>query len=266
MCLIVLGCALRADFPLIIAANRDEYFARPTEPAGFWPDAPSVLAGRDLEQGGTWFGVTRSGRIAAVTNFRDGTRKRSGRLSRGWLVRDFLLSSLEPSSFLSQVRAAADQYDGFNLLAGTTARGLSHYSNRGAEVTPLPPGTHGLSNHLLNTPWPKVERARRQLAALADTPAQALPDALFGLLADTTLEPDAALPDTGIGLEWERALSTAMIRTPDYGTRSSTVVLVDRTGQMRFEERTFAPDGSTQARRRHALRLNEPAWLENGQD
>ncbi len=265
MCLIAVGWRLRADYPLMLAANRDELYARPTAPAAFWADHPDILAGRDLQQGGTWLGLTRSGRIAAVTNFRDGRRARLGERSRGWLVRDYLLSELDPSSFLSQVRSAANQYDGFNLLAGTP-RGLFHYSNRGAEVTPVPPGAHGLSNHLLNTPWPKVERVRRGLAALAEAPADELADALFGLLVDTTPAPDEALPDTGIGLDSERVLSTALIRTPDYGTRSSTVLLVDRGGRARFEERSFAPDGSMLTRRRHALDLSDAAWLAHGQD
>jgi uncharacterized protein with NRDE domain len=265
MCLIAVGWRLRADYPLILAANRDELYARPTAPAGFWADHPDILAGRDLQQGGTWMGLTRSGRIAAVTNFRDGRRVRLGERSRGWLVRDYLLSGLDPSSFLSQVRSTADQYDGFNLLAGTP-RGLFHYSDRGTEVTPLAPGAHGLSNHLLNTPWPKVERARQGLAELADVPAEALPDALFGLLADETLAPDQTLPDTGIGLERERLLSTALIRAPEYGTRCSTVLLVDHSGRAQFEERSFAPDGSTLALRRYELELSESVWPENRQD
>lgn len=265
MCLIAVGWRLRTDYPLMLAANRDEFYARPTAPAAFWTDHPEVLAGRDLQQGGTWLGLTRSGRIAAVTNFRDGRRARLGERSRGWLVRDYLLSELEPSGFLSQVRAAADQYDGFNLLAGTP-QGLFHYSNRSTEVTELPPGAHGISNHLLNTPWPKVERARLELAALADTPADQLAEALFELLADTALPPDEALPDTGIGLDRERVLSTALIRTPDYGTRSSTMLLVDREGRARFEERSFAPDGSTLAHRRHALELRGATWLGNRPD
>jgi uncharacterized protein with NRDE domain len=258
MCLIAIGWRLREDYPLMLAANRDEFFARPTAPATFWQDHSAILAGRDLLQGGTWLGLVRSGRLAAVTNYRDGRRERVGRLSRGWLVRDYLLSDQEPTAFLAQVRATAKQYDGFNLIAGTQ-RGLFHYSNRGTEVTALPAGAHGLSNHLLNTPWPKVERARQGVAALADSPAAGLPEALFALLAERTSAPDDALPDTGIGLERERLLSTAFIRAPDYGTRCSTVLLVDRTGGARFEERSFAPDGSTVEHRRYDLQLSEVA-------
>ena len=263
MCLIVVAWKLREDYPLMLAANRDEFFSRPAAPAAFWEDHGEILAGRDLLQGGTWLGLTRSGRLAAVTNFRDGGRERVGRLSRGWLVRDYLLSEQQPSSFLAQVRASGDQYDGFNLIAGTQ-RGLFHYSNRGAGITALPAGVHGLSNHLLNTPWPKVQRARGGLAALADAPATALPEALFALLAERTPAPDEALPDTGIGLERERLLSTAFIRTPEYGTRCSTILLVDRSGQARFEERTFEADGTNSAQRRYDLQLREAAETRPG--
>jgi uncharacterized protein with NRDE domain len=258
MCLIAIGWRLRGDYPLMMAANRDEFFARPTAPATFWQDHSEILAGRDLLQGGTWLGLTRSGRLAAVTNYRDGHRERVGRLSRGWLVRDYLLSAREPSSFLAQIHATADQYDGFNLIAGTQ-RGLFHYSNRGPEVIALPAGVHGLSNHLLNTPWPKVERAREGLAALADSPAAGLPEALFALLAERTPASDHILPDSGIGLARERLLSSAFIQSPDYGTRCSTVLLVDRAGGARFEERSFAPDGNTVEHRRYDLQLGEVA-------
>jgi len=234
MCLIAIGWKLRDDYPLMLAANRDELFSRPAAPAAFWDDQPEILAGRDLLQGGTWLGLTRTGRVAAVTNYRDGRRPKVGTRSRGWLVRDYLLADDTPAGFLAQVRATADQYDGFNLIAGTRSE-LFHYSNRGAPATPLPAGAHGLSNHLLNTPWPKVQRAREALTALADAPADTLSAGLFALLADESSAPDDALPDTGVGLELERVLSTAFIRTANYGTRCSTVLLVDRTGRARFD-------------------------------
>jgi uncharacterized protein with NRDE domain len=241
MCLIVAACGMRADAPLLLAANRDEFFARPTEPARFWPEAPSILAGRDLEQGGTWLGMTRTGRIAAVTNFRDGTHQRTSRHSRGWLVRDFLLSDLSAEAFLESVHAARSQYDGFNLIVGTGAR-LYYYSNRSAQLTALGAGVHGLSNHLLNTPWPKVERAKAQMAALTHVPPAGLNDGMFALLSDDAQAPDDALPATGISLEWERLLSSAFIRSPGYGTRCSTTLLINAAGEVRFEERTFSPE------------------------
>jgi uncharacterized protein with NRDE domain len=253
MCLIVFAWGVRADFPLVVGANRDEFFARPTQGASPWTDAPHVLAGRDLEQGGTWLGVTRTGRMAAVTNYRDGARSRRRRRSRGWLVRDYLLSEQSPERYLSAVHAQRAEYDGFNLIAGSLD-GLWHYSNRSAELTRVAPGVHGLSNHLLDTPWPKVERAKRRLRAVA---ADALPDeltgGLFDILADRALPPDADLPQTGVPIEWERLLASAFIQSADYGTRSSTAVLLDAAGGWRFEERSFAPDGALAERRSHSF-------------
>jgi uncharacterized protein with NRDE domain len=248
MCLIAIGCALRPDFPLIVAANRDEFFARPTEGAQFWPDVPGLLAGRDREQGGTWLGVTRTGRIAAVTNFRDGTRQRTGRRSRGWLVRDYLASDVAPEVFLDAVHEQRSEYDGFNLIVGSAGR-LLYYSNESGTMIALDRGVHGLSNHLLNTPWPKVEKARARLRDLADVPADALNERLFDLLSDDAQVADEALPATGVSLEWERVLSSAFIRTHAYGTRSSTTILVTPGGEVRFEERTFSPDHVPGARR-----------------
>jgi uncharacterized protein with NRDE domain len=252
MCLIVIGIGLRADVPLMLAANRDEFFARPTQAAEFWPDAGHVLAGRDLEQGGTWLGLTRTGRIAALTNYREGGRPRSGKHSRGWLVRDFLLSGAEPGPYLAQVQGASHEYDGFNLLLGA-GDALHYYSNRGSDPVLLPPGVHGLSNHLLNSAWPKVERAKAHMAALTDAPRDGLDGRLFELLADDRRAPDDELPQTGVSLEWERVLSSAFIRTEAYGTRSSSVILIGADGQMRFEERSFTADGTQAERRRFEL-------------
>jgi uncharacterized protein with NRDE domain len=252
MCLIVVGIGLRPDVPLMLAANRDEFFARPTQAADFWPDAGDVLAGRDLEQGGTWLGLTRSGRLAALTNYREGGRPRTGTHSRGWLVREFLTSDAEPGPYLGGVQEAGDRYDGFNLLVGGR-EALHYYSNRGGEPTLLSPGVHGLSNHLLDSPWPKVERAKARMAGLTDAPRDALDQRLFELLADDRRAPDDELPQTGVSLEWERVLSSAFIRTDGYGTRSSTVILIGADGQMLFEERSFTPDGAQAEHRRFEL-------------
>lgn len=258
MCLIAIGWQLRPDYPLLLAANRDEFFARPAAPATFWSDHPRLLAGRDLEQGGTWLGITRSGRLAAVTNYREGRRSRSGQRSRGWLVRDFLLSDVAPGAFLAELDQDRHEFDGFNLLAGTLTE-LYYYSNRTGRLTAVSPGAHALSNHLLDTPWPKVARAREGIAALADVPASGLPEALFALLSDREIPPDDALPDTGIGQDWERVLSTAFIRGSDYGTRCSTVLMVDHTGRAHFEEYSYAPEGAVTAHRRFEVPLTLPA-------
>jgi uncharacterized protein with NRDE domain len=257
MCLIAVAVGLRADVPLVLAANRDEFFARATRAAQFWEDAPQVLAGRDLEQGGSWMGFTHAGRFAAVTNFREGSRARRSRRSRGWLVRDYLLSDLAPERYLAELQRDAEQFDGFNLLLGTGEQ-LWYWSNRAGPAQRLPPGVHGLSNHLLNTPWPKVERAKAGLAALAEAPAEQLAERLFELLADDRRAPDADLPSTGVPLEWERVLSSAFIRTADYGTRSSTVVLRRADGYTVFEERGFDAQGAQTHRNRFELPAVSP--------
>ncbi len=242
MCLILLAHKTHPDYPLVLAANRDESYARPTAPAAFWNDYPHIYGGRDLEQGGTWLGITRSGRIAAVTNFRDGNAPRSSSRSRGELVANYLRGSQCAANYLAQVTRDAHAYNGFNLIAGDLDE-LHYLSNRGGQVTVITPGIHGLSNHLLDTPWPKVERGRKILGELVRGSAQELIDGLFALLADRTAAPDDALPQTGVGLPRERVLSPAFIVTPAYGTRSSTVILVDNHGQVVFIERSFGDGG-----------------------
>lgn len=239
MCLILAAWQAHPDYPLVVAANRDEFFARPTAPAKFWEEAPDVLAGRDLEAGGTWLGVTRRGRFAALTNFRDPVRNKPGAPSRGGLVSGFLGGTQSAEDYLRELESVAGRYNGFNLMFGDR-EGLWCFSNCGEGERKLAPGVYGLSNHLLDTPWPKVARGK---SALADA-LEALPEEgpLFALLRDDRIAPDDALPRTGVSLEWERLLSASFVRSPAYGTRSSTVVLLDRTGKLRFTEQTFLPD------------------------
>lgn len=237
MCLIALAWQVHPDYPLLVAANRDEFHARATAPARFWPEAPAVLAGRDLAAGGTWMGVTRTGRFAALTNFREPVAAKGSR-SRGLLVSEYLLSDEEPMAYARRVMAAAEDYSGFNLLVGD-ADTLVVASNRGTPPTELPPGVYGLSNHLLDSPWPKVARARDAVRAHLSAPTV---DGLMGLLADDAAVPDEDLPDTGVGLTLERLLATPFIRSPGYGTRSSTVLLLGRE-RIRFVEQAFTPEG-----------------------
>ncbi len=227
MCLIAIAYRAHPGFPLILAANRDEFLNRPTEPAHFWKDAPNVLAGRDARAGGTWLGVTRTGRIAAITNYRDMRRNFPKGPSRGLLVREALEHGIDTS--------ATQAYAGFNLIHGTFAD-LRYHNNIQGTAIALQPGIHGLSNHFLDTPWPKVVKAKRELEKLMDAPEGQLVGSLFRLLADDAMAPDDALPDTGLAVEAERAASSIFIRTPDYGTRCSTVVLVDAKGNVYFEE------------------------------
>lgn len=240
MCLILVAWRAREDLPLVVAATRDEWRERPTEPAHWWPGQPHLLAGRDLRAGGTWMGVTREGRFAAVTNFRDPAERRSTARSRGTLVTEFLLGSAAPLDFLASVAAHAAEYNAFNLIAGD-GKSLWCYGSRGGPPREIEPGIHGLSNHVLDEPWPKVVRGREAMRE-----ALALPDpapALFGFLSDETPARDAELPGTGVGVEWERRLSSALITGDDYGTRASTVLTMARSGSMRFEERTRGPGG-----------------------
>jgi uncharacterized protein with NRDE domain len=252
MCLIALAHRVHPDFPLVVAANRDEFYARPTAPAAFWEDQPAILAGRDLECMGTWLGVTRAGRFAAVTNYRDPADARSGAESRGTLVSRFLGGTMSAEKFFADIAAQGDAYRGFNLLA-SDGNELYCYSNRDGAPRRLDPGLYGLSNHLLDTPWPKVRRVRERLReALNPAPA---PEPLFSLLADTDFPADAELPQTGVGPERERMLSAARIVSESYGTRCSTVVLQGAGGRVQFAERTYGPEGAELDTVRYEFRL-----------
>lgn len=239
------------------AANRDEFFARPTAPAEFWPDRPGILAGRDLEGGGTWLGVSRGGRFAGLTNYRDPASQKKGAPSRGALVADFLDGNSSPADYARELAKKGAAYNGYNLIFGDGTR-LYYQSNQG-EGGPLPPGVYGLSNHLLDTPWPKVARGKSRLAsALAHLPDDG---ELLRLLQDDALAEDPLLPRTGVSLEWERLLSAAFVRAPLYGTRSSTVVLMDSAGYLSFEEVSFGASGEEIERRRQGFRTASPCIL-----
>jgi uncharacterized protein with NRDE domain len=256
VCLILVAWQAHPDYPLVVAANRDEFYARRTAGADFWPDHPQILAGRDLEAGGTWLGITRSGRFAALTNYRDPATLKPQAPSRGQLVADFLAGETAIDSYLDALDAAA--YNGFNLLLGDHDK-LVAFSNISMQRHELAPGVYGLSNALLDTPWPKVGAGKTALSgALA-----ALPDesALFRLLRDDTRHPDAALPATGVSLEWERLLSAAFIRSPAYGTRCSTVIKFGADGNgpacASFDEQTWLPGASSAlAGERRRFRVN----------
>ena len=242
MCLILFAHKVHPNYPLVLAANRDEAYARPTAPAAFWNDYPHVYGGRDLEQGGTWLGIARGGALAAVTNFRGGYAGGDAMRSRGELVANYLRGNQRPADYLARVNRDAAAYNGFNLILGDPDE-LRYLSNRGGKMTVIAPGVHGLSNHLLNSPWPKVERGRQIMADLLRSKTQVLIDGLFDLLAERTVAPDDVLPETGLGLPRERVLSPAFIISPGYGTRSSTVILVDNHGQVVFIERSFGDRG-----------------------
>ena len=257
MCLILFALRAHPTYPLIVAANRDEAYARPAAPAAFWTDHPHIYGGRDLEQGGTWLGLSSTGRFAAITNYRQGHRLAAAERSRGELTRDYLVGPSPLPPYLRAVERRSHEYNGFSLIAGS-AEALRFYSNRGGAVQDIAPGVHGLSNHLLDEPWPKVLRGIAAMTALLGTDEPGLVSALFELLADRGPAPDHLLPTTGIGLERERTLSASFIAGESYGTRASTVVLISADGEALFCENRFGPGGTPAGRTEQRFRLDAP--------
>jgi uncharacterized protein with NRDE domain len=255
MCLILVAWQAHPDYPLVVAANRDEFHARRSAPAAFWDDRPSILAGRDLEAMGSWLGITREGKFAAVTNYRDPRDAAApSSASRGSLVSGYLENGDAAADFVAALASEGASYRGFNLLAGDRSD-LWWTSNRGDGARQLAAGIYGLSNHLLDTAWPKVERGKQALCdALRDTPAI---ETLFELIAPTDAAEDAELPDTGIGLERERMLSAMRIVSPGYGTRCSTVLVQGRDGRVQFAERLFTPTGEATDTLRYEFSLSD---------
>ena len=239
MCLIVFAWRPGHLQPLVLAANRDEFYARPTQPLASWPDAPGVHAGRDLEAGGTWLGLGPEGRFAAVTNIRRPGQP-PGKRSRGGLTANFLLDQRSIEAYAQEVLQQADEYAGFNLLLGD-ARQLYYLSSDSQTLEPLSEGVYGLSNAGLNTPWPKLLKARNELAQRL---ANESPADLLELLHDTQPAADGELPDTGVGLATERLLSSVFISSANYGTRASTALLVSADGHRQIIERSFGPQGA----------------------
>ncbi|MBT8341000.1 MAG: NRDE family protein [Desulfatitalea sp.] len=238
MCLILFAYDTHPHLRLVLAANRDEYYRRPTAPADFWPDCPHILAGRDLAHYGTWMGVTRSGRLAAITNYRAPSTLKTNAPSRGRLVSDFLAGDTPPDAYLRQIASMADQYNGFNLIIGDP-EDLFYYSNQSRNIMQLSPGVYGLSNHLLDTPWPKVAKGKQRLRQLLSDGTPPVPEPFFHLMRDQTVPPDAQLPDTGVGLPLERLLGSVFIKSPGYGTRNTTLLFWEKHDRLDFYEQTW---------------------------
>lgn len=238
MCLLIFAHQVSEQYPLILAANRDEFHARPTRPSQVWPEHPGLLAGKDLEQGGTWMGITSRGRFAAVTNFRDPNQTVAAPRSRGELPLQFLLGSLSPKNYLEALRHNADLYAGFNLLVGD-ARSLWYFANNGGgEPRELAPGIYGLSNAVLDTPWPKVELGKAKLRALIEDNTLDH-DRLTALVSDTQTATPEALARLGMASEMEQTLSAQFIITPGYGTRSTTSLRCDNQGNADWQETSY---------------------------
>ncbi len=235
MCLVLFAYRSHPDYPLVVIANRDEYYARPTRAAHWWQAQP-IFAGRDLEAGGTWLGLNRRGGFAAVTNVREPGGMKPGKRSRGELPANFLAGEMPAEAYLRQLQPCDQQYAGFNLLLGG-ADGLWFYSNRDHGIRRIEPGVHGVSNGAFDEPWPKLSSGKDELEALLTGKFTA--NDLMEILTDHEIAADHELPQTGVPLDIERLLSSRFIRSPDYGTRACTVLTVSRNGQVDFYEQNF---------------------------
>ncbi len=247
MCLILFAHQVVTEYPLVLAANRDEFFPRPTRHADFWADqngSQQILAGKDLQAGGTWLGINREGRFAAVTNIRDPSQAEQKPRSRGELPVRFLQSSLSAQEYGDKLRKSFDDYAGYNLLVADQ-HSMVYVNNFESLVHELEPGIYGLSNALLNSNWPKVQQGRQKLENLLQHVAELRTDELVAMMGDRQQAQDSELPDTGMPLELERELSSTFIHNTqrDYGTRCSTGVILESNGRMRFNEQNFDADG-----------------------
>ncbi|MDZ5471540.1 NRDE family protein [Bacillus sp. 31A1R] len=236
MCLILFAYQIHPEFDLIVASNRDEFYDRPTAPAHFWENQQNILAGKDLLKQGTWLGVTKSGRFAALTNYRNPSEVVEGKRSRGELVADFLKGKQSAYSYVKEKTRSRDLYPGYNLVV-SDGRDLYYYSNQESMFHKLTPGIYGLSNHLINTEWPKVTYGREKLGEIIKGEMDT-DEPLFQLLKTSDPAPDELLPSTGVSLEWERILSPLFIESETYGTRCSTIVKFTNN-EVIFSERIY---------------------------
>lgn len=255
MCLILFGLNQKPELKLILAANRDEFFSRPTKAAHWWKDNQDVLAGRDLKSGGTWLGINKNGRFIAITNYRDLKNINDEARSRGELSKSFLTGHLSTDAFLNELSAKKNQYNSFNLLLSDNGFGtMYHYSNVTDEPKRIADGLHGLSNHLLDTPWPKVELGKRALQQHLNSDVKRS-DELIGFLKHGEEAPDSALPDTGISYELEKKLSPVFISMKDYGTRCSTILEVNHDNGVTFIEVTYNENKNVIAKKSYEFSL-----------
>jgi len=239
MCVIFFAYKVHSKYDLILAANRDEFFDRPAGKASFWSDAPDILAGRDLKEGGTWLGVTKTGRLAGLTNFRNPKKRKKSASSRGEILKNFLENQTKSQPFMDQLTKKIEQYNDFNLLLKEQEE-FYYYSSLRGKGEKLNPGIYGLSNHFIDTPWPKVVSGKEKLSQIISmATSKNLPESLFFLLKDKSDPIEKDLPQTGLTLEWEKILAPIFVANPVYGTRASTIILFDKQKRISFWEKTF---------------------------
>ncbi|MEL6133757.1 MAG: NRDE family protein [Bacteroidota bacterium] len=242
MCLILFAYKVSAKYPLVLAANRDEFYNRPTARMDWW-ERKELLAGKDLKGGGTWLGLTQTGKFASLTNYREGAQNDPDAPTRGTLALDYLQNQEDVEAHFAKIAPKAFMYNGFNLLLGELEN-LYYYSNRDRTgLNRVEPGIHGLSNHLMNTPWHKVAKGKKRLERIVGKRKIVNKEALFRMLKNRETAPDDSLPETGIPYIWEKRLSSMFIESEIYGTRVSTVVMVDKEGNVEVEERAYYPKG-----------------------
>ena len=257
MCLIFISLNNHPNYKLILAGNRDEFYNRKTATANFWKDHQQILGGRDLEAGGTWLAMTKEGKVALVTNYRDPQNINAHAPSRGHLVSDFLIQDQRPDDYLQNISTNGKKYNGFNLIVGHPDE-LWYYSNYKTGIENLSPGFYGLSNHLLETAWPKVLRGKEKLKPILSN-SIIDPEQLLNVLYDDQIATDDMLPNTGLPLERERALSSMFIKTEGYGSRCSTVVLIDRNNEALFSERVYEPGKFQYATQTFEFTVHQPS-------
>jgi uncharacterized protein with NRDE domain len=238
MCSILFAYKQHPKYPLIVVANRDEFYKRPTEQAHWWKEHPEMLAGKDTIGNGSWFGVSKLGRFSALTNYRDGMHLKQNAPTRGKLVTNYLINEVDGVEYLNEIAKTSDLYNGYNLLT-FDGKDLLHYSNISDQITHIEAGIHGVSNALLNSDWPKINKGKAKLAELIKNDFSI--DSFFQMMLDDEKAADENLPKTGVPIEWERLLSSLCIKSEAYGTRCSTVLLWDNDGKMYFEERSYVP-------------------------
>lgn len=238
MCIIFFAYKSHPQYKLILAANRDEYYDRPTQNARFWLDYPNVLGGRDLEKKGTWLGINKSGKFTAITNYRDFSLLVDNPISRGNIVRKFLIGDKSPKIYLEALKKGDHLYNPFNLLVGNRSS-LYYYSNVENIIKELKPGIYGVSNSLLDVSWPKLTRGKEEFQSIINSKQKLNPEEFYDILSDKWVPQEEDLPDTGIGLEWERTLSSIFIESSNYGTRASTVLFIDNNNHVTFTEKSL---------------------------
>ena len=243
MCLILFSYNNHPQYKLILASNRDEFYERPTKQLHKWGKSGNIIAGQDKMNNGTWLGVTADRKISAITNYRDLSNIKDNAPSRGLLVSNFLENNESPTNYLKKISHSASDYNGYNLLVGDKY-GMYYFSNIENKIEKIEPGIHGLSNRFFNTPWPKVENGKKEFERIIGQEKEIPIDEIFKLLNDSAKPPDNELPDTGVGMEWERVLAPIFIKTEVYGTRASSIITIDNNDQITFIEKSYLKTAS----------------------